>query len=217
MSPRAPVPRVSRRAGLALLAAGLAAPGAFAAGKPKIVTVLGDSITAGYGLAAADALPAQLQAALGRLGVVAIVRASGVSGDTTADALGRVNFSVQPDTDLCLVALGGNDLLQGIDPKQTRANLTAILARLKARHIPAMLAGMQAPPAIGAGYAKDYSAVFPAVAKAGRVPLYPVLLAGVAGDRGLNQKDAIHPNPAGVKIIAARLAPAVAKALGGRK
>jgi len=213
MSSRAPVLEFSRRAGLAALAAALAAPSAFAAGKPKIITMLGDSITAGYGLAAADALPAQLQAALGRLGVSAVVRPSGVSGDTTADALGRVDFSVQGDTDLCLVALGGNDLLQGIDPKQTRANLTAILVKLKARRIPAMLAGMQAPTAIGAGYARDYNAVFPAVARAEHAPLYPVLLAGVGGDRTLDQKDGIHPNPAGVKIIAARLAPAVAEAL----
>jgi acyl-CoA thioesterase-1 len=217
MSHRAPAVVLTRRMGLAALAAALAAPRAFAAGKPKIVTMLGDSITAGYGLAASDALPAQLQAALGRLGVSAVVRPSGVSGDTTADAAGRVDFSVQSDTDLCLVALGGNDLLQGIDPKQIRANLTAILARLKTRHIPAMLAGMQAPTAIGAGYAKDYNAVFPAVAKAEHVPLYPVLLAGVGGDRTLNQKDGIHPNPAGVKIIANRLAPAVAKALAARK
>jgi acyl-CoA thioesterase-1 len=217
MSSRAPVLLVSRRTGLGLLAAVAAAPGAFAGGRAKVVTMLGDSITAGYGLAAADALPAQLQAALARRGLAVVVRASGVSGDTSADALGRVDFSVQPDTDLCLVALGGNDLLQGIDPNQTRANLAAILARLKARHIPAMLAGMQAPAAIGAGYAKDYNGVFPAVAKAARVPLYPVLLAGVGGDRALNQKDGIHPNPTGVKIIAARLAPAVAKALAIRK
>jgi len=217
MSRRAPTVMFSRRTGLGLLAGSLLAPAAFAAGKPKIVTMLGDSITAGYGLAAADALPAQLQAALGRLGLSAIVRASGVSGDTTADAVGRVDFSVQGDTDLCLVALGGNDLLQGIDPKQTRANLTAILARLRARHIPAMLAGMQAPASIGAGYAKDYNAVFAEVARAERVFLYPVLLAGVAGNRALDQKDGIHPNPAGVKIIAARLAPAVAKALAGRR
>jgi len=217
MSSRALAIRISRRAALAGLGAMLAAPAVLASERTRIVTMLGDSITAGYGLAAADALPAQLQAALSRIGVRAAVRASGVSGDTTADALGRADFSVQADTDLCLVALGGNDLLQGVDPKLTGANLAAILAKLKARHIPALLAGMQAPPAIGAGYARDYNAVFPAVAKAAHVPLYPALLAGVHGDPRLNQKDGIHPNPAGVKIIAARLAPVVARALAAHR
>src|ERR1700733_378459 len=119
--------RPTRRGLVSALACTLAAgPWAVAAARPRIVTMLGDSITAGYGLPAADALPAQLAQALKRLGVNAVVRAAGVSGDTTADALARVGFSVQPDTEVCLVALGGNDLLQGVDPRTIRANLTAI-------------------------------------------------------------------------------------------
>ena len=165
-----------------------------------MVTILGDSITAGLGLAAADALPAQLQLALARLGVKAEVRAAGVSGDTMTDALGRVDFSVQSDTSLCLVELGGNDLLQGVDPRTTAASLNAILARLKARHIPAMVAGMLAPPMVGAAYMHEFNALFAECRQDSteHVPFYPFLLYGVVGDnRSLNQKDNIHPNAGG--------------------
>ena len=144
------------------------------------------------------------------------VRASGVSGDTSSDALARVDFSVQADTDLCMVELGGNDLLQGVDPKTTRASLLGIVQRLKARRIPVLMTGLIAPPIIGEAYARDFDAAFTGVARAEHVPLYPFLLAGVVGDKALNQKDRIHPNPAGVKIIAVRLAPVVAKALAAR-
>jgi acyl-CoA thioesterase-1 len=210
------IPRRALLAGAGALAVGLSSAAWAAPDKPKIVTVLGDSITAGFGLPAADALPAQLQAALTRLGVKAQVRPSGVSGDTSADGLARADFSVKSDTDLCLVFLGGNDLLQGVDPKITRANLQAILGRLKARRIPALLAGLKAPPAIGAGYARDFDAVFPQAARAAGVRLYPNLLAGVMFDAALNQGDGMHPNAQGVKIIVARLAPAVAAALKSR-
>jgi acyl-CoA thioesterase-1 len=209
--------RLSRRAALSVLAA-LAAMSAGAAwAKTPIVTVLGDSITAGLGLSAADALPAQLEAALRRLGVAAQVRGSGVSGDTTADGLARVDFSVQPDTDVCLVALGGNDLLQGVDPRTVKANLVAIVKRLRERRIGVVLAGMAAPPERSRSYARDFDAVFPTVARAERVALYPFLLDGVALHGDLNQRDGVHPNARGVKIIAARLAPALAHMLEQRR
>ena len=209
-------PRLSetRRDLLAAALALLAAPAI--AARTRVVTILGDSITAGLGLPAAQALPVRLQAALARVGAPALVRGAGVSGDTTASGLARVDFSVQGDTDVCLVALGGNDLLQGLDPATTRANLTAIVRRLKARRIGVVLAGMVAPPAIGAGYARDFSAVFPAVARAQGVAFYPNLLAGVGQTPRLNQRDGIHPNAAGVNIIAAGLAPVVARALKAR-
>ena len=197
-----------------LIAGALAAAPAWAARRP-VITILGDSITAGLGLPAADALPDQLQAALAKRGAAAIVRGAGVSGDTTAAGLARLYFSVQPDTDLCLVALGGNDLLQGLDPKETRANLTAIVRSLKARRIGVVLAGVSAPPQVGAGYARDFDAVFAAVARAQHVRLYPDLIAGIGP--GLRQEDGIHPNAAGVKAIAARLAPVLARALEGRR
>jgi acyl-CoA thioesterase-1 len=174
----------------------------------KIVTVLGDSITAGLGLPAADALPAQLEKALGASGLSVRVRAAGVSGDTTAGGLARVDFSVQDDTDLCVVALGGNDMLQGVDPSTVRANLQAIIDRLKARHIPVLLAGMRAPPQYGS-YAADFDRVFTDLAKEDDVAAYPFLLQGVALDDRYNQPDGIHPNAAGVKVIVAGLAPVV--------
>ncbi len=203
-----PDPMLTRRL---LIAAALAAPlPALAAGRP-VVTILGDSITAGLGLPVSAAFPARLQAELAKLGKSATIRPAGVSGDTTAGGLARVDFSVQKDTTLCIVALGGNDLLQGLKPATTRANLDAIVKRLKARKIRVLLAGLAAPPAIGGGYARDFNAVFPAVAKAHGIALYPNLLAGAAG---LTQRDGIHPNARGAAIIAQRLAPVVARALG---
>lgn len=207
MSTPSPTRRVFLSAGFALAAT----PGH--AARPKVVTMLGDSITAGYGLAARDALPAQLQLALSRLGAASIVRGAGVSGDTTAGGLARVDFSVRADTDVVIVALGGNDLLQGLDVRTTRANLGAILRRLKARRIRVILAGLTAPQEIGGGYASDFNAIFPALARAHGAVLYPNLLDGVARRATLNQADGIHPNAQGARIIAARLAPVVAKVL----
>jgi acyl-CoA thioesterase-1 len=202
-----------RRAFLAGLAALAAAP-VMASPRRQVVTILGDSITAGLGLPAAAALPAQLQAALARLKVPAVVRGAGVSGDTTADGLARLDFSVQADTAVCIVALGGNDLLQGLDPKTTHTNLAAIVRRLKARRIGVVLAGLRAPKAVGVSYVRDFDAVFPAVAQAERALLYPDLMAGIGP--GLRQRDGIHPNAAGVKVIAGRLAPLVARTLRPR-
>jgi acyl-CoA thioesterase-1 len=212
-----PAVGLHRRALLSLVAASAFAGPALGAGKAPAVAMLGDSITAGFGLAAADALPAQLAAALARSGHPVAMHAAGVSGDTTADALARVDFSVAADTALCIVALGGNDLLQGVEPAVVKANLTAIAARLKARRIGVLICGMRAPDKIGAAYAHAFNAVFADVAKAQHAALYPNLLEGVGGDARLNQRDGIHPNSAGVKIIAARLAPAVAKALAARR
>lgn len=193
-------PRPTRRILLALPLLATAWP-AFAA-PPKVVTVLGDSITAGYGLPRAQAFPAQLQAALAKRGMAATVRAAGVSGDTTAGGLARVDFSVRKDTDLVIVALGANDLLQGQDPKRTRANLDGIIRRLKARGMAVVIAGVAAPVEIGGGYAREFNAVFPALARAHGVTLYPNLLDGVARQPALNQADGIHPNARGAALIA---------------
>lgn len=200
-----------------LIAGALAAwPAQALAQRRRVVTVLGDSITAGLGLPASAALPVQLQAQLRKLGTNALVRGAGVSGDTTAGGLARVDFSVQNDTDVCIVALGGNDLLQGVDPKRTKANLDKIVARLRARKIAVVLAGLQPPPVIGRSYAREFQAVFPAVAKAHGALLYPNLLAGVAQVARLNQRDGFHPNAQGVIVIAQGLAPVVAGALKAR-
>jgi acyl-CoA thioesterase-1 len=215
-------PHPSRRAALASLGAGLGVAvvvgsTALAAVNPKAapyrVTMLGDSITAGYGLGAGQAVPAKLQAELIRTGTPVQVTAAGVSGDTSAAGRQRAAFSVKPGAQLCIVALGGNDLLQGLDVKAMERNLTAIVVGLKQRRIAVLLAGLRAPPILGAAYAADFNAVFARVAKAQGVPLYPDLLAGVSGNAALIQDDGIHPNAAGAQVIAARLAPVVAQAL----
>ncbi|HZZ88454.1 MAG TPA: arylesterase [Caulobacteraceae bacterium] len=206
---------IRRRLVLGIAATPLALAGPALAAKPRVVTILGDSITAGLGLPAAQALPAQLSLALGKLGVPATVRGAGVSGDTSGDGLERLNFSVQSDTDVCVVALSGNDLLQGLDPKTTLANLSGIVRRLQARRVSVVLAGIAAPRAVGAGYARDFNAVFPQVARAYHAPLYPDLMAGVGP--ALRQGDGLHPNAAGVKAMVAGLAPLVVRALRSRK
>ena len=207
-------PMISRRT--LLVTGALVMPARALAARGQVVTILGDSITAGYGLPQADSLPLQLHAALEKLGVPNIVRGAGVSGDTTQDGAGRMDFSIRPDTQVVVVALGGNDILQGVDPKTTRANLDKILTRLKERHMGIVLAGMHAPKEIGAGYARDFDAIYPSLAKAHGVTLYPDLLAGVARNKALNQADAIHPNAQGVRIIVGKLAPVVAKELAKR-
>lgn len=215
---RTPYGPFTRRAFGGLLLGAAASPAlAVTPARPRVVTMLGDSITAGYGLPARDALPARLQAELNKSTPGVLVRGAGVSGDTTAGGLARVNFSVQNDTSLCIVALGGNDLLQGWDPKVTRSNLNGIMGKLAARRIPMVLAGIAIPSALGRSYARDVAAVYADLSRKYAAPLYPNLLAGVGGDRRLNQRDGIHPNAAGVNIIAARLAPVVAKALATRR
>jgi len=209
-------PQPARRAvmmGLAASFSGLAATAAPA--RAAVVTVLGDSITAGLGLPARDALPAQLQATLERLGVKAVVRGAGVSGDTSGGGLARVDFSVASDTTVCVIALGGNDLLQGADPASTKANLRRIIERLKARRIRVVLAGLRAPPLIGASYAREFTNLYPALARETGVAFHPDFVTGVVGVPRLMQRDGIHPNAAGARIVAERLAPAVAAALRG--
>jgi acyl-CoA thioesterase-1 len=193
-------------------AASLAASTARAAA-PKRVVILGDSITAGLGLPGADALPNQLHLAVERLGVPNVVRGAAVSGDTTADGLGRLDFSVHAGAAVAVVALGGNDLLRGLDPRVTKANLTEIVRRLKQRGMVVILTGMKAPPQIGEAYARDFNAVFPEVAQAEGAIYYPDWLAGVSMNPKLKQPDGIHPNAEGVRKIVAGLAPVVAKAL----
>lgn len=204
-------PSLTRRALLGAAAAAL--PMRALAARGQVVTILGDSITAGLGLPGRDALPNQLHLALEKLGVPNIVRGAGVSGDTTAGGLARLNFSVRPDSSVVVVALGGNDLLQGLDPKATRANLDRIIQDLKARHKGVVLAGVSAPMEIGRDYARSFNAVFPSLARRHGVALYPDLLAGVERNPALNQGDGLHPNAKGVQIIAARLAPVVARVM----
>lgn len=173
------------------------------------MVVLGDSLSAGLGLSAADAFPAKLQRALKERGINVEMTNAGVSGDTASGGRDRLDWSVPDGTQAVIVELGANDALRGIDPAVTRAALSDILTRLKARHIAVMLCGMLAPPNDGRDYAEHFNAIYPELAKSFGVPLYPFFLDGVAADAKLNQADGIHPTPQGVDIIVGNIMPAV--------
>jgi len=202
----------TRRSALALGMAALAGAAAAAQPAPE-VAILGDSITAGYGLARGQALPAQLEAELARMGRAARVRPAGVNGDTTAGGLRRVDRAVPAGTKVCVVALGGNDLLLGTDPKAVEANLDGIVRRLKARGVTVVLAGVQVPVILAGAWGRNFNGAFQSVARRHGLAFVPDMLAGVALNPRLNQDDGIHPNAAGVGVIARRLAPSVARAL----
>ena len=180
-----------------------------AADRPVRIVALGDSLTAGYGLPNDAAFPTKLQAALKAKGVDAAVANAGVSGDTASGALDRLGWSVPDGTDAVIVELGANDALRGLDPKLTDKALDAILTKLDARHIPVLLAGMKAPPNMGADYVKTFDAIYPALAARHAVIFYPFFLDGVAADAKLNQGDGMHPTAACVDIIVARILPSV--------
>jgi len=175
---------------------------------PVRLLMLGDSITAGYGLPPGQGIVPQLQAALVAAGRSVRILDGGVSGDTTAGGLARIDWSLAENPQAAIVALGGNDGLRALPPAGSRANLVGILDRLAARRIPTMLAGMFAPPNLGADYGREFAAIFTSLA-AERPDLvfYPFLLDGVAGERALNQPDGIHPNQAGVRLMVQRLLP----------
>jgi acyl-CoA thioesterase I len=196
---------------VALAAVGLmAAHGATAAAeRPVKIVVLGDSLTAGLGLAAQDTFPAKLARVLQAKGDAVSIANAGVSGDTASDGLARLDWSVPQGTDAVIVELGANDALRGIDPKITRKALDSILSRLKARGIAVLLAGMAAPRNLGPDYVRAFDAIYPQLAAAHHVPLYPFFLDGVATDAKLNQADGMHPTAAGVDVIVARMLPQV--------
>lgn len=175
--------------------------------EPIRILAFGASIVAGYGLEEKDSLPAQLEAALRARGIDAKVTNGGVSGETSAGGLARLDWALGDDPDLVIVDLGGNDALRGLDPKDTEANLDDIVTRLREQGRGVLIAGMLAPPNLGADYAAAFNAVFPAVAKRHGVALYPFILDGVVADPTLNQEDGIHPNAAGVKVIVERMLP----------
>lgn len=187
--------------------------GQAAAQEPPVLVILGDSLSAGYGLAPEQSFAQSLQRRLSALGIEVRVENAGVSGDTTHGGLARLEWSVGADADAVLVELGANDALRGLDPQQARANLDAILARLTQRKLPVLLAGMQAPPNMGAEYSAAFDGIFPELAKKYGVALYPFFLEGVAAKPELNQPDMMHPNAAGVEIITRRIAPHVAALL----
>jgi acyl-CoA thioesterase-1 len=171
----------------------------------------GDSLTAGYGLPAGDAFPAQLQRALAAKGITVTVVNAGVSGDTSTGGLARLDWSVPDGTDAVILELGANDALRGLNPAITRKALDAILHRLTERKIPVLLCGMIAPPNLGAEYGQAFNAIYPELATTDGAILYPFFLTGVAADPKLNQPDGIHPTAAGVAVIVTHIIPQVEK------
>jgi acyl-CoA thioesterase-1 len=192
-------------AALLLAAFGVASP--TSARGAGVIAVLGDSLTAGLGVAAEEAFPALLEARLRREGYDYRVVNAGVSGDTTAGGLRRVDWVLRAKPDVVVVALGANDGLRGQPPAAMRDNLAAIIARLRASGAQVLLAGMLMPPNYGGEYTREFAAVYPEVARRTRVPLMPFLLDGVAAEPRVLQPDGLHPNAAGHQIIAEKLWP----------
>jgi acyl-CoA thioesterase-1 len=185
------------------------APQARAADAPVKMVVLGDSLSAGYGLPGTDAFPAKLGKALEAKGIDVFMTNAGVSGDTASGGLGRVDWSVPPGTEAVIVELGANDALRGIDPNVTRTALDGIMKKLKDRKIAVLLAGMYAPRNMGPDYVRDFDGIYPDLAKTYDAILYPFFLDGVAGDAQLNQRDGLHPTAPGIDIMVARILPKV--------
>ncbi len=203
---RAPVEPVRPNAG---------APPAAAAAVPSTprVVFLGDSLTAGYGLEASHAYPSLVQQRLREAGIDAEVINAGVSGDTSAGGLRRLDWSLDGDVTVLVVALGGNDALRGLSTDELRRNLAAIIERARRRSVTVVLAGMEAPPNLGTAYTSAFRQVYSDLAAQYRLALIPFLLQGVAGDATLNQSDGIHPNAAGARKVADLVFPSVERAI----
>jgi len=196
---------------LALVAAPLIASPAGAA--PIRLTALGTSLTQGYGLPPGTEFTVQLQAALKAQKYDVTVGNAGVSGDTSADGLSRLDWSLADHPDAVILELGSNDMLRGLSPAELEKNLRAILGKLKAAHIPVLLCGMMAQRNLGPDYVRQFDGIYPKLAKETGVLFYPFFLDGVALNPKLSQADGMHPNPAGVKVIVARILPSVKKLL----
>ena len=186
-----------------------------AAAHVPVILDFGDSLTAGYGLAPDQAFPPRLQAALHQRGIEARVVNAGVSGDTTAGGLARLDWALADKPDLVILALGANDALRGIDPAAVRSNLDKMIQRIESSGAKVLLIGMLAPPNWGEEYKTAFDRIFPDLAKIYGVPLYPFFLEGVAMKPELNQPDGLHPNERGVAVLVDRIAPVVAGLVEG--
>jgi acyl-CoA thioesterase-1 len=196
---------------LALLV--LAAPAAAEARGAPVILALGDSLTAGYGLTPESSFPAQLEAALAQKGIAARVVNGGVSGDTSAGGLARLDWLLDEKPDLVIVELGANDGLRGLDPAATRGNLDRIAARIRESGAHVLLTGMRAPPNLGSEYGAAFAALYGDLAKKHGAAYYPFFLEGVAADPALNQEDGIHPTAEGIAVIVENILPVVTGAL----
>ncbi|HEX8482578.1 MAG TPA: arylesterase [Allosphingosinicella sp.] len=204
-----------RRLAYALLL--MTASAASAEARDVHVLAFGDSLTAGYGLPPGQGFAPQLEDMLRRNGVRAFVTNAGVSGNTAAQGRARLKWTLdglKTKPDLAIVALGANDMLRGLPPKQTRADLDAIVTELKRRGIPVLIAGMLAAPNLGSRYMAEYNSIFPDLARAHGATLYPFFLAGVVGNPALALPDRVHPNFQGIKKMVSGITPTVLRALG---
>ena len=186
-----------------------------AAAEPFRIVGFGDSLMAGYQLAPDEGFPEKLEAALRARGHDVTVANAGVSGDTTSGGLSRLDWSVPEETDLVILELGANDMLRGLDPATTKANLDAMIERLKERDIDILLAGMLAAPNLGRNYRQAFDAIYPSLAEEHDVPFVPFFLDGVAANSALLLEDGMHPNAAGVEVMVEAMLPAVEALLPG--
>jgi acyl-CoA thioesterase I len=194
---------------LALMMVALVVQSTNARAQEVTILALGDSLMAGYGLGPGEGFPAQLEAALIAAGHDVRVIDAGVSGDTSSGGLARLDWSLDPQTDAVIVELGANDALRGIDPAVTRAALDGIMANLAQRDLPTLIAGMIAPPNMGAAYGQAFNPIFDDLAQDYDAVLYPFFLDGVAAQASLNQADGIHPTAQGIALIVERILPYV--------
>jgi acyl-CoA thioesterase-1 len=171
------------------------------------IVAFGDSLTAGYQLPPDEAFPARLEVLARSKGVDVVITNAGVSGDTTADGLARLDWSIPDGTDGVILELGANDALRGLSPEESRKNLDAMLTRLKERRIPVLLAGIPAPPNMGADYETRFNPIFKELGEIHGVPLYPFILDGVMMVPGMQLEDGMHPNDAGTTAMAEKFLP----------
>jgi acyl-CoA thioesterase-1 len=203
----------------ALALAVLPSKPAAATDRPVRIVVLGDSLSAGHGLPADGAFPAKLEQALRAKGIAVEIGNAGVSGDTAAGGLARLDWSVPEGTDAVIVELGANDMLRGLSPDSTKANLAAIIEKAKAAGAKVLLCGMKAQRNLGADYVAQFDAIYPDLARQEGVALYPFFMDGIVAadgtaDRRLLQGDGLHPTEAGAALIVQRLMPALLPLLG---
>jgi acyl-CoA thioesterase-1 len=192
--------------------------------EPVTIAALGDSLTQGYGLAAEDGFVPQLQSWLTDNGADVVVINAGVSGDTTAGGLARVDWTLTPDVDAMIVALGGNDFLRGLDPAVSRENLRAVLTKARDAGVPVLLVGLEVSTNYGEDYKDAFDAIYPALAEEFGVPLYPTFFEGLVkastaseARAAYMQADGLHPNPAGVIVIVEDMGPVVLDLIAGLK
>jgi acyl-CoA thioesterase-1 len=209
-------PFVIRRVAVLAFLIALTLANAFTArAREQVLVVLGDSLVAGLGLKPGEAFPEKLAAALAERGRQIRVINAGVSGDTSAGGLERLDWAVPPEATAVIVELGANDALRGLDPEATRQNLDAIVSRLRGRGLQVLVAGMLAPPNLGRDYGQAFGTIYPEIAARHSATLFPFFLEGVAAQANLNQEDGIHPTAQGIDVIVANILPYVEALLDG--